>query len=126
MILESFANLLGDELGLPIFVHAMSFDEEEGVLLRLPLEGVLYDHDLPGYHRCRVQAIVRAQSQERGDEVAKSVIAALTMYERTFTGDTGELLVKRLLPLNLPSRYPRSQGNGIEWSVNFDFVGVLS
>lgn len=125
MRLDILAQLLEDTglgvQGQSIFIHRMDAECTKGILLRLPIAGVETDFNLPDYYRAEFQAIVRAQIQAEGDVLAKSVTAALTFYNRDFFDTNGvfQLQVKQMYPAKLPIVYPRSDGHGIEWSLNF-------
>lgn len=110
---------MGDDL----FRNEMSSDVNEGVLLKTPLTGVPIDHYLPGFYRGRLQVIVRARTNEVGQGWADEILAALTIKQDTEFNDpdTGDkvMLVHHILPETLPIRYPRSDSNHIEWSLNF-------
>jgi hypothetical protein len=99
-----------------LFTHEMPADCRTGVLLRLPPEGVPIDWNIPGYHRADLQAIIRAQTFAAGDALAAGVSAALTFYRRRLSNQT---LIQQMLPKNLPVIYQRSDGLGIEWSIDF-------
>lgn len=131
MRIELLTDLLAESgLGKPgtdLFEFEMPADCRSGVLLKLPLQGIEIDHELPGYFRGKVQAIVRAQKDETGERISKRVSAALTFTNRSFVDDKGvELMfVNFLRPKTLPIVYPRSVGNGKEWSINLDASYVL-
>jgi hypothetical protein len=131
MRIDLLADLLAAaKVGTPgkdIFEEEMPADVKAGVLLKLPLQGVPIDHELPGYYRGAVQAIVRAQKVDTGDRLAKRVMEALTLSEHSFTNEAGEevMHVNFLRPRTLPIVYPRSDGNGKEWSINLDASYVL-
>lgn len=111
-----------------VYVYAMSEECKTGVLLKLPLNGIPIDHELPGYHRGQIQAIVRAPKQAEGDALARKVQKLLT-FERPVSlpaGGPEEVRINFMRPLSLPIRYPRSDdGTSIEWSINFDCCFVL-
>lgn len=125
MNLGGFVKILEDAglgtAGKDIFLFELPADVPEGILIRLPLTGVKVHHEIPGYHTTEIQVIVRSQKQSVGHAKADRVMAALTSYHRIVTDpETGEEIeVKQMLPETLPIRYPRSDGNGIEWSINF-------
>lgn len=120
MNLEPFAQILeAANIGVAndqIFTDHMPAEIPTGVLLRLPLEGVKIDHYMPGFYKTRLQAIVRAQRHTTGQAIADKVLKALTLRQRT---DFEDMLLMQMLPDHLPITYPRSDGNGIEWSLNF-------
>ena len=109
-------------LGVSLFQHHMPEGCVNGILLRTPLNGIAIDHNLPGYFKGSLQAIVRSDSHELGDGLAASVSSALTLSNRIFASPNGSFLMKvnHLYPTNLPIIYPRSPGNIFEWSINFD------
>lgn len=131
MRIDLLADLLAAaKIGTPgkdLFEDEMPADARAGVLLRLPLLGVPINWELPGYYKGQVQAIVRAQKVATGDAMAAKVGAALTLFERSFTDDQGAevMFVNYLRPRTLPIIYPRSDGNGKEWSINLDACYVL-
>lgn len=126
MKLELLAQVLEDAglgtIGTDIFVHRMDAECPRGIMLRDPLDGTPVDPNLPGYYRSKLQAIVRATAQADGDTLSKQVGRALKMFNRRFTDPvSGELLLKinHIYPSQLPITYPRMEGQGIEWSLNF-------
>lgn len=128
MRIDLLADLLEAAMpGTKIFEDEMPADARAGVLLRLPLLGVPIDWEIPGYLKGQVQAIVRAQKVDTGDALAKKVGDALTFTERSFTDANGVevMFVNYLRPRTLPIIYPRSDGNGKEWSINLDACYVL-
>lgn len=124
MRLDLLAKVLEDaglgQRGTDIFVHRMPADVQKGILLRLPLDGVPRDAELPGYFKTEFQAIVRDIEQGAGDDKAARVKTALEMYRRRFE-EGGELLmqVNHIYLEQLPIVYMRSEAQGIEWSLNF-------
>ncbi|MBP2498250.1 hypothetical protein ABID82_005141 [Methylobacterium sp. PvP062] len=131
MRIDLLADLLeAAKIGTPgtsIFEDEMPADARAGVLLRLPILGVPIDWEIPGYLKGQVQAIVRAQKVATGDALARKVSEALTFTDRSFTDDKGVevMFVNYLRPRTLPIIYPRSDGNGKEWSINLDACYVL-
>ncbi|MCP1540060.1 minor capsid protein [Methylorubrum extorquens] len=127
-LLADFLELRGiGTPGIDIFEDQMPADCRTGVLLKLPLQGIDIDHELPGYFRGKVQAIVRAQKAEDGDRLAKRVMDALTLYRHGLVDKEGRevLFINHMRPKTLPIIYPRSEGNGKEWSINMDASYVL-
>lgn len=122
--------LEAQDLGLPgvnIFEEEMPASTKVGILLKLPLQGIPVDHELPGYFRGQLQAIVRAQKVDTGDRLAHAVSTALTLVNQPFAGEDGAeaMFVNYLRPRTLPIVYPRSDGNGKEWSINMDASYLL-
>jgi hypothetical protein len=131
MKLELLAQVLQDAgygtVAQNIFVHSMDADCKQGILLRNPLDGVPVDVNLPGYYKHSVQIIVRSPDQATGDVLISNAAAALTMYGRVFNDNSGKLLMKinHLVPRTLPRRYPRLDGQGIEWTLDLNSNYVM-
>ena len=119
MKLEPISQLLIDEGVVTgngdIFLFEMPSECKKGILMKLPLQGVPVDPELPLYYRCDFQVIVRAQKHADGYPLAELVRQKLTFTERT----VGTLHIQELRPLTLPISYRRSDGNGLEWSLAF-------
>lgn len=114
--------------GSTIFTNFMPSECTRGVLLRNNLGGVEIYHELPGYYQSEPQAIVRAQTIEDGESLAESVMAALTVHQtRTLQDSTGRdvMQLNYLRPKHEPIVFPRSDGNGREWSINFSACYVV-
>jgi hypothetical protein len=116
--------------GQTLFLYAMPSDVKKGVLVKLPLQGIHNDFELPGFFNAQVQVIVRAQNHAEGSALAQAVIDALQIYRRTVLFDPGTtteaMTVNWFRPITLPIRYPRSDGNGLEWSINFETCYVMA
>ena len=108
-------------MGQNIFIHRMGAEVVEGILLKLPIDGITTDFDLPGYYKTTFQVIVRARLQADGDTLAKALTELLTIYSTDYNDPTSgnfALQIKQMFPAKLPIVYPRSDGQGIEWSLN--------
>lgn len=120
MNLHALADRLQDaDIGLDpdqIFINFMPSDARAGALFKLPLTGVPIDHELPGFYRTRLQIIIRNQSRSVGDQLAAAAMQTMTIEQSEWVGD---MHVRYLRPTTLPISFPRSEGNGIEWSLNF-------
>ena len=114
-------------IGTNIFVHRMGPDCKQGILIREPLTGATVDVDLPNYFKHDIQAIIRYGDQAAGDALAMSVMKTLTFYNMIFNDANGNLLmqVNHLIPRKLPVVYPRLDGQGIEWSIDFNANYVM-
>lgn len=126
MNIDAFGDLLEDAglgtKGVDLFKHEMPDDAKVGILLRLPYEGVPIDHELPGYFRTKFQVIVRAARDATGWDLANRIQAALTFGERDLTVEGSVVMRANFCrPRTLPLSYQRSDGNGKEWSIHFDF-----
>ena len=133
MRIDLLANYLDSQnvgtIGRTLFAHHMPADCVEGVLLKLPINGIEQDNYMPGFYKSPLQAIVRAQSEARGEKLSAQVIKVLTHKQtKDYVDQPGNVFAMRinfLLPEKLPIRYPRLDGNGIEWSLNFMTSFVL-
>lgn len=125
MRLEYLAKMLEDaslgKIGDDIFVGHMPSECQKGILLKDPLVGTPADPNLPGYYKSKLQLVVRAPTRFEGDNIAKEVGKAMTIYNREFFDLDGnlELKVNHIYPAQLPIVYPYTPGNTIEWSLNF-------
>jgi hypothetical protein len=102
--------------GVDLFAHRMPFECQKGVLLRLPLDGIQRDPQLPGYFKTEgLQAIIRDIDQAAGEIKAQRVMDALDLMNHQFEG----LKINRIFARTLPVVYPRSDGQELEWSITF-------
>lgn len=121
-MLTTLAKYLEDQgvgtRGQDIFVHLMPEGVTLGVLLLMPLTGAIVDHELPGYRKHRFQAIVRCRTQE----IETGEALAWRVYNTLYVEGVriGNLSVKHFYPIHEPVFYQRSEGNMVEWSINFD------
>lgn len=93
-----------------------------GVMLRAPLSGVAIDPYIVGYHMTSIQVITRHTDPVLGEKLANDVCKALAVeIEEPFeaTAERGAGSIKVFYPKTLPIRFPRLEGNGLEWSQNF-------
>lgn len=115
--------------GETIFLDEMPADCKRGILIKTPLSGIRFDHYLPGYFKTRIQVIVRARTRADGNDYAQQVLKALWTQEvKDYTDPaTGDFAMRTLqvLPDTQPISFPRSDGSGVEWSINFAFAYVL-
>ena len=111
-------------LGETLFQDHMPDDVTEGIMFRLPIDGIPIDSYLPEYFRAgKLQVIARSPSHDAGKALANGVMNALTIMQRTSFFDADDALVMRInnmRPCTLPIVYPRTPGNLTEWSINFD------
>ena len=112
--------------GVDIFIHRMPAETTEGILLRIPPVGIRNSPELPNYYRAEFQAIVRNANQQAGDLVASQLLNLLTINRRTFTNsdNTFAMEIKQMWNDKLPIVYPRTDGYGLEWSIDLhaDYV----
>ena len=131
MRIDLIAQIIEDEglgtIGVDIFAYRMDADCHQGILLRAPLDGVPVNVELPNYFKHSLQVVVRSPDQQTGDALAAALQKLLTIYNRVFLDDSGALLMQlnHLVPRTLPRVYPRLDGQGIEWSMDFNTNYVM-
>lgn len=133
MRLDKISQLLQDaQLGVEgqtLFIHQMPADCKRGILIKPPANGIKVDNTLPGYYRSTLQLIIRAQTHTDGEPFANEVMQAVTHKQtKDYLDQPGNKFAMRvnyLLADQLPLRYARLDGNGIEWSLNFITSYVL-
>lgn len=120
MILREMAALLEDgnvgTLGVDMFIHFMPQDVSVGILLLDRMSGNLIDNEIKGMRRGGFQVITRGPNFD--DTLINSIVPLLTIEGKVVKG----LDVKYILPKADPVVYPATDGNNIEYSVNFDAV----
>lgn len=107
-------------LGVDLFQFHMPEDCEQGILLKLPIQGIPINHYIPGFFKARFQAIVRSPTHTFGDPLALLVSKLLTVSNVFFPGSSPAFIIKQMFPTTLPVVYPRSAGNIYEWSINLE------
>lgn len=108
--------------GVSLFRGFMPSDVRVGVMFRHPLQGVRINPYIPGFYRPTLQAIVRHHDPVAGSLLAGQVMKKLTVQGREnhpATAERGAVLISMFYPRELPIQFPRLDGNGIEWSINF-------
>lgn len=131
MRLDLIAQIIEDAklgtIGVDIFVHRMDADCKQGIVLRMPLSGVPVDSGLPNYYKSSLQVIVRSPDQQTGDAIMISLVKLLTIYNRLFYDDSNnfQMQINHFIPRTLPCVYPRLDGQGIEWSIDFNINYVM-
>lgn len=118
---------LATQLGVDIYEHHIPFDAVEGILLKLPMNGIPINHYLPGYFHAHVQVIYRSKDQAKGEQMANAINQTMTLYKKTYKDTNGNVLmyIQQSLPQVLPIHYPRSKGNEYEWSCNFTVIYTM-
>ena len=126
MILEAVAEFLKSERvavgGKDLFIHEMPSKVSIGVLLLTPLSGTTINHELPKYRTAGFQVIVRHTDHVNGRLLVDQVMASLTMANVTLGG----LKVNFIRPKHEPVVYPTSEGDFLEFSVNYDANYVMA
>lgn len=107
------------KLAQDLFINMIPAKANNGILLRNPLAGTRIDYEMTGYINTEFQVIVRATNYELGEQQMKKVFAALTIENVKLDA----LYVKMCYPQFEPVVYPLSDGNLLEFSTEFRFVG---
>lgn len=123
MNLMPIAKLLEEQkvgkLAQSIFLNMIPIKANNGILLRNPLVGTRIDYEMTGYINTEFQVIVRATNYELGEQNMRKVFKALTLEDTKLDG----LHVTHCYPVFEPVVYPLSDGNLLEFSTDFRFVG---
>lgn len=108
--------------GETIFLNMMPAQAENAILLRSPLTGTPIDYELPGYYRAEFQLIVRGRDYAQAEALIKQSVTTLTLVD----APAGPFYFNYCRPRTEPVSFPLSDGNLVEFAVNFDasFVKV--
>ena len=110
-------------IGTSLFIHHMPSTTEQGILIKVPLQGIKRDPSMPGYYKTEIQMIIRHNNTTTGEALANSVMNLFHSHARVEYLDEDDDLVfavKQMFAQSKPIRYPLSEGNLTEWSINFD------
>lgn len=122
MNLIPFADILQDDglgiQGQDIFIFMIPMEATRGLLLRNKLRGTHIDYELPGFHKTFFQLIARAPAYQEGEQLIESAIVSLTMMEKQLSG----MYVRYCRPKTMPVAFPLSDGNLIEFGVDFEIA----
>lgn len=105
------------KVGRTLFTYTMPPTVKRGVLLIPSPTGLEIDHEVGQASKGRYQVIVRAEEFSAGMALAKRVSDMLTLENVSMLV---EYKVVYSRPRHLPIFFPRSQGDQIEFSINFD------
>jgi len=126
MKIEPLAEYLESEgiakAGKDLFAYYMPDSVSEGILLISSLEGTPIDTELPGYRKTGFQVIIRHDDHVKGRALADQVSSALTMSNTTLT----DMYVNYIRPRHEPVVFPSSEGDFLEFSVNYDANYVMA
>lgn len=115
--------------GQTLFIYEMPANVEEGILIKPPLKGVSVDHYIPGYHTCDLQIVIRGLTYEATLVRATAIYNLFHGHSRVEYTEIGSsdvvMKTKQVLADTLPISFPRLEGNGIEFSANFNAVFSL-
>ncbi|MDX5412908.1 MAG: minor capsid protein [Rhodobacterales bacterium] len=99
-----------------LFTYTMPPTVSRGVLLVPSPVGLEINHEVGKASSGRYQVIVRSEDYTAGLELANFVSESLTLLNL----DLGEYTVVYSRPRHTPISFPRSEGDQIEFSINFD------
>lgn len=108
--------------GESLFFEDMPGECIKGVMIRTPLQGISIDPFIEGWHRSELQIITRHTDPVIGNKLAMDVCKALIVEapEKHEAVETrGPAHLNLFYPKTLPIRFPRLEGNGLEWSQHF-------
>lgn len=113
------------ELAGKIFINDLPAMVEAGVLLKEGYSGANIDPEIKGLRKTRFQIAVRdsRENQVLSKRLCKKIMDALSMEVETRVPDG--ILIKHCRPLTEPIPYPISNGNNIEYSLNFFITYVV-
>lgn len=108
--------------GVSLFRDYMPAECEIGVMIRTPLTGIKIDPHIEGWHKTTMQVITRHVDPVEGATMAANVCKLLIVqapetYEAS--AERGRAHINVFYPSTLPIRYPRLEGNGLEFSQHF-------
>ncbi|MGV1754832.1 minor capsid protein [Agrobacterium sp. CG674] len=108
--------------GESLFFNDMPGECVVGVMMRTPLQGIDIDPFIEGWHKTPLQIITRHTDPVDGEALANAVCKALIVesperYEAT--DERGPAHINVFYPQTYPIRFPRLEGNGLEWSQHF-------
>lgn len=108
--------------GESLFYNDMPGECARGVMLRSPLQGIAVDPFIEGWHKAELQIITRHTDPVEGEALANEVCKALIVegpeyYEAT--AERGPVHINVFYPQTYPIRFPRLEGNGLEFSQHF-------
>lgn len=121
MNLMPFADLLEDAMlgvkGESIFINMMPPEAKVAVLFKNRLTGTKIDYELPGYYQTKFGVVIRGTDYSLGEpgELVDKVVKALTLGPQKL----GTMQINYVRPLYHPVVFPLSNGNILEWNVEF-------
>jgi hypothetical protein len=113
--------------GKDLFCHTIPATVSAGLAIVGSLAGSDIDYDLPGWRQGRIQVIVRNANHQAGLTKSRQVIAALTLNDRDLPAVAGApaIRLRRLRAIHDPIVYPRSTGDVLEFSMNFEAIWIV-
>jgi hypothetical protein len=108
-------------VGLNVYYSTIPPRVTSGAMVVPPIEGTPIDHELPGYHRTKMQIIARAKTAAEAEEIAQALSDAIDVEGLQLTG----VYFNYIRPYHMPVSYPRSDADLFEASVRFDVSMVV-
>lgn len=120
MNLKPFYDLLKSKLppNEVLFMYHMPETVKRGILVLHSLTGARFDNDINGYKKAKFQLIIREVDFQSGYALAKQAMTALKVERVT----QGLAYFHFINPLHDPVAFPKSAGDFIEFSVNFETI----
>jgi hypothetical protein len=121
-ILEAKLIASGFTPGETLWRNYMPAETNIGVMIKAPLSGITIDPYITGWYRTELQVVTRHIDPVDGMNMALAVSRILTVEGReTYdpSEERGQAHVDLFLPKHLPIQFPRLEGNGYEFSLNF-------
>jgi hypothetical protein len=122
-ILEAKLTAAGFTPGQTLWRNYMGAEVTVGVMIRAPLGGIEIDPHIPGWHQTRLQVITRHHDPVDGMNMAVAVSKILRVdapETHPASAERGEAHITLFSPRTLPVQFPRLEGNGYEFSQQFD------
>lgn len=104
-----------------IFINQLPLECPNGILLRNKLQGTHIDYELPGYYKSHFKLTVRSDNYLKGNQQLNDVVTFLTLQEKQI--DT--MYFKFMRPTTLPTVFPISKGNLIEFTLDFETAFIV-
>jgi hypothetical protein len=108
--------------GQSLFYETMPADCQVGVMFRTPLTGIAVDPFIEGWHKVDLQVITRHTDPVEGEALANLVCKTLLVEGPEYydaTAERGPIHINVFYPQTYPIRFPRLEGNGLEFSQHF-------
>jgi hypothetical protein len=113
------------QMGTNLFAYMLPTGATSAVLVRNDLNGTKINHQLPGFFKTRVQVIARDTTYLKADARMSAALAALTLDPGTVLEDgVNRMTFNYCRPVALPSVFPLSSGNLIEFNVYLEVCFV--
>ena len=121
-ILEEKLTAKGFTAGETLWRNHMPAETSIGVMIKSPLSGIEINPYILGWHRTDMQVIIRHIDPVDGMKMALAVSRILTIDgSESFPAseERGPAHINLFIPKHLPIQFPRLEGNGYEFSINF-------